>query len=64
MNKNEYALYDKQDNELIIGIFSIDEIMEMFNTTRGVVHSYVCRGQSFRGRYLIKKVESEEEWNT
>lgn len=60
MSKSEYALYDKQDHELIIGIFTVDEISKMFNTTNAVIYCNISRKKDIKGRYVIRKVESEE----
>lgn len=59
MIKNEYALYDMKDNELIIGIFTVDQIAKMFNTTTAVIYCNVCRHKAIKGRYEIVKVESD-----
>lgn len=56
MSKSEYALYDKQDHELIIGIFTVDEISKMFNTTNAVIYCNVSRKKDIKGRYVIRKV--------
>lgn len=63
MNESEYALYDKQDNELIIGIFTVDEIAKMFNTTNAVIYCNVSRYKNIRGRYVIRKVENSKEYD-
>ncbi|MEG0165726.1 hypothetical protein [Anaerorhabdus sp.] len=60
MSKHEYALYDKQDHELIIGIFTVDEISKMFNTSNAVIYCNISRQKDIKGRYVIRKVESEE----
>lgn len=60
MGKSEYAIYDNKDNGILIGIFDVKEVMKVFNTSRGVVYSYVSRGQTFQGRYSIVRINSSD----
>ncbi len=55
-----YGLYDTRNNDICIGIFTSQEIVERFKTTIASFNCMVSRRQLIRGRYEIAKFRAEE----
>lgn len=57
-----YGIYDTKDNELCVGVFlSRKEVAKYFNTSYESIGSSICRKEKRGHRYLIEKIEEEED---
>ncbi len=57
-----YGIYDIKENEQCVGIFlAIKDIAKFFNTSSQSISSTICRGELRKHRYLIKRIEVNED---
>lgn len=57
-----YAIYDTKNNEQCMGVFfSRKEVAKYFNTSPESIGSSICRKEKREHRYLIQKIEEEED---
>lgn len=58
---NEYAVYDTHDNGILIAIGTAREITEFLCKPINSFYCSVSRGTLVQQRYLITKLEEEED---
>lgn len=58
---NIYALYDTQNDEMLVAIGSMKEIINFTGSNTNNIRSCLSRGQKVNRRYEIKKIEVEDD---
>lgn len=57
-----YVVYDMKNSEMCIGIFKKrKEVAKFLNMAENSIGSDICRKYYAKGRYLIEKINIEEE---
>ena len=56
----EYALYDMEDNEVLLGIYTAEKLAEILDVKRHSIYSMTSKGCLFKRRYKTVRLEEEE----
>lgn len=51
-----YGVYDTKNNDLCLGVFNINGLMDYFNKSKAVIYCTISRKNKIKGRYLIQKI--------
>lgn len=57
-----YAIYDMKNKEVCVGVFkNRKEVAHFFNTTSNSIGSSICRREKREHRYLIERIDVEDD---
>lgn len=62
MNKKmNYGLYDANDNDTLLGIFTLQELIKYLNVSKNTIHTCVHYKTVLRKKYRIERIGYEND---